>query len=659
MSNPIGFDPSPSPPGPPTTPRRQRELRGPSPLNPCAQRTHHGQRAVARTSLAKFHVCAGLCPGDHVWVLQIATGMYFRDVPLHETVHRTVLYTNAWSLSREPVELPIGRLSFETAPKPVNAVAVEVIDRLESVRPDGTDEFIKATGGLELTNDVADVVAFALNVGMVRGLAQLESMVPHELDERPTRMPWGILRRTFDPGVVIGETDAAQLRDFTEHLLALRRREFEAVMRSIRSIVDASLLVSDDPGLSYTLYVASLESLAQVAIPVETTWNWDSYDHQRRRVVDAAIRNAALTEEQESTIRAAVMEIDQFSLRRRFLDFTVAHVGPEFYRAEAVNAVRPIRDTDLVNALEVAYRLRSQHVHVLEALAPELWALSLRFDTVRWKGRPVLSLGGLDRLCRHVVRSYVRAAPTDLDETFDYRQHLPGRVQAQLAPQYWIWKPENLDVVSAPAVFEGFIELLVETAADPTASSLCDMSAVLEKIESTLPGIASAADRRAQAALYVLWHVVTSPELHRAEAEKYIERFDTDLDDPSVAGLVIRLFTTRGVDWNSHDLLDLMQRRKAELRRGKGQPLPARVEAGLHVLVAQYLWDADLVDDAIDMVRRAVQALPGDPVLMELERTTVDGMRPDIDSFDFVVRRLNAVQEGAESEPQCDDEPIE
>jgi hypothetical protein len=29
-------------------------------------------------------------------MLEIVTGMYFRDVPLNETVHRAVFYTNSW-----------------------------------------------------------------------------------------------------------------------------------------------------------------------------------------------------------------------------------------------------------------------------------------------------------------------------------------------------------------------------------------------------------------------------------------------------------------------------------------------------------------------------------------------------------------------------------
>ena len=53
----------------------------------------------------------------------------------------------------------------------------------------------------------------------------------------------------------------------------------------------------------------------------------------------------------------------------------------------------------------------------------------------------MLSLEGLSRLARHVVRSFVGSAPTGTDATFNWREAIPGQMKAELAPQYWIWRP--------------------------------------------------------------------------------------------------------------------------------------------------------------------------------------------------------------------------
>ncbi len=57
-------------------------------------------------------------------VLQIVTKMYFREnVPLHSTVHRSVLYTNRWFLPMGTVlDLPVGQLAPSTGSQSVSTV---------------------------------------------------------------------------------------------------------------------------------------------------------------------------------------------------------------------------------------------------------------------------------------------------------------------------------------------------------------------------------------------------------------------------------------------------------------------------------------------------------------------------------------------------------
>ncbi len=565
--------------------------------------------------------------------------MYFRDVELYETTHRAALFTNAWALERDPIELPIGRFSFATSPSPVTAVTIEATERLEAVTPDGEREFVKATGGRELIDDAADVFAFALNVSCSRNAALMERFVPAQLDGRPTRMPWSILRRTFDPGVVLREEDIDDARDFATRLLALRRDHFEAAMRSIRSVVDASLLVSDDPGLAYTLYVSSLESLAQLAIPVEEVRGWDTYDSKRRKVFDAAVVEAGLSPEQAEKVRAAVVEIDQLSLRRRFIDFTLAHIDGSYYRSEAVRAIRPIRAHDLPNALDVAYRLRSRNVHLLEALAPELWAIADRADALHFEGRSVLSLEGLNRLCRHVIRVFVMRAPTDLDTSFDYRAYLPGKVTMQLAPQYWIGQREAFSVQRAQAVLEGFVELLVATMANPDQSQLVDLSGVLEKIELLLPATTEREAREPMVAIYILWHRFLKPDHHRERAEEVIERYAPDLDPPSIVGFTVRLLTSEGIEWSVDELVQQVNQRREDLRRGRGQRLPARVDAALLLVTSLRLREAGRADEGVALIAEAVDGLPGNEDLIAIEERALEGEIPTFDLLDFVLGR--------------------
>jgi hypothetical protein len=66
-------------------------------------------------------------------------------------------------------------------------------------------------------------------------------------------------------------------------------------------------------------------------------------------------------------------------------------------------------------------------VHSLEDLLPEKWALGDRAETVNPRRVGLmLSIEGLNRLARQVIREFVAHAPTDQIDEFDYRTALPN-----------------------------------------------------------------------------------------------------------------------------------------------------------------------------------------------------------------------------------------
>lgn len=550
-------------------------------------------------------------------MLQISTGMYFRDgVPLNETPHRAAFYTNGSLLDREAIDLPIGRLTFATGIEAVTTVMIEVVDRLEAERPDGEPEFMLATGGSELLDDAAAVFAFATSVTCARPLSLVERAVPTDLDSQRQRGPASMLRRTFDPRIVLNDTDVQGVRDFSTKLLALRRPHFEAAMRAIRTVVDSTFLVDEDPSLAYTLLVATLESLAQRATAPEQERNWDTYDSRKRKILDNVLLELELEEDKADRIREAILEADQLSLSRRFRSFTLDHIRPSFYREEAEESRRPIRAHDLPHALKVAYRLRSRNVHELRTLAPELWAIPDRADTLRFEGRSVLSLEGLTRLVRHVITTFVDRSPNDLDTSFNYREQLPGVVRMQLAPQYWIAQANGFNAESAPNYLHGLVEILLSTDPD---KQLPDLAAVLEKIEELLPGENNPNRRRPMVAIYVLWNLLLAPEHRRPDADDLIGRFSSDLDEATPEGYAAHVLASRPVEWETADLLGLVQRRRDELRRGTSQTLPGRLDAALLLETARRLWDEGEGSRAIKLIAEAVESLPGVAALVELE----------------------------------------
>ncbi|HEV2974231.1 MAG TPA: hypothetical protein VGX69_04455 [Solirubrobacteraceae bacterium] len=157
--------------------------------------------------------------------------------------------------------------------------------------------------------------------------------------------------------------------------------------------------------------------------------------------------------------------------------------------------------------------------------------------------------------------SYIDSAPAGVDESFDWRDSIPGRLRMRLAPQYWVWKAEQFDQRSADRYFSGFVGHLVTTLAEPDRSAP-DMRAVLEVIEQLVPGTASGPSKTFMVAIYALWHRIAAAELHRPSAERFLEKYEDLLQVPEVSSFVVGLWSGSIPEWSTEDWRELAVQRR-------------------------------------------------------------------------------------------------
>jgi hypothetical protein len=559
-------------------------------------------------------------------MLQIVTGMYFRTgVRLNCTVHRGVLYTNRGFLRREEIELPVGKLLPSSGFRTVSTVTVSVTEQLEAVLPDGTDDFRIASGGTELIDDLADVLSFALNAVFSCDHDLVHRLVPDSLARRGRSSTASQLRSTFDPLLIVTDAELDDVRVFITQLLALRRPAFEAAMKAIRRIVRAWQKVADDPTIAYTDIVAALESLAaeDQAVPAPT---WQNVDGRKRKIIDAALEG--VDEGIAGRVRQAVIEAERAGAKMRFVEFVLANVSPAFFRGEAVDAICPIRGADLRRAVRLAYDVRSNNLHSLTDLPPEAWVFGDRADTVSPPEiGTMLSLEGLSRLARHVVRSYVASAPTGTDTTFNWREAVPGQLKAELAPEYWIWAPGGLTKDMATRYLDAFIRHLLDVDSGGR-QGVVNMDGVLARIETLVPGTAASPARTAMIALYALWHQRLSAEAHRDGAQTLLAKYQGVLDAPSVTAFATGLLTDRLPTWSSDQWLALATDRRNERATKSAQPLPPALDAALLVVAAEELRAAGQQDQAAQLAGWAVEEMPGNEALCAWEASVAAGQPP-------------------------------
>jgi hypothetical protein len=572
-------------------------------------------------------------------MLQIAAGRFFRpNVPLNETEHRYTVYSNAWFIGDPPIALPVGEVVASTEMGLTSSAMIAVVDRLEQQLPDGTDDFLIATGGTDLVDDLAYLMTFALNRTVSRNHNQTRRLVTGDGEPRG-RSANDLFPELFEPRQTVQPDHWDDLRRFMSDLLSLSRDDFARVMQVIRRAVDATRRALDDPTGAYTDLVAALESISDGELSTPTTW--DRYDGPKRKILDAVLVD--LDQEMANKVRAAVLEAERAGLKRRFVSSTLARLSPDYYREDALGTVEPPRAPDIERMLGIAYDIRSRRSHVLEDLGEGVWLFTNGAETAYEPSFDrVLTLAGLWRLIRHVVRRYVTDADKVQPAPWDYRDALPGIMEMQLAPQYWIWQVGGLTATTATRRLNGFTEALIGWIAGDHSDGL-QLDRVCQEIEDLVPTLPDGEAKTSLIATHVLWHAWADPADHRTEAVTFIDEYKAVLDAPSASAFAVSLLSNHPMPtWTADDWVAMAQSRN-DTRHTKSQaPLPAVIDAMLQLFTADELEAVGRHDEAVAFAANAVTELPGHKALLAWEARLVAGNHDaefDVRTFLFGERK--------------------
>ena len=191
-------------------------------------------------------------------MLQIASGKLYANGPTRSNELRSVAYTNLQLVDREPIETAAGRIVPTSTLFRSNPFMYEFTERLEGPEEAGV---VTSLGIEPYLTDFTAVLSFASNVTCTPD----QQLTLRLTSDRPGFLarvhPQRLIRRTFDNLVWCQDEDVEYLVSFVGNLIALKREYFLAAMQSIRTYVTGLQRLVDDPELTYTLLVASIESL--------------------------------------------------------------------------------------------------------------------------------------------------------------------------------------------------------------------------------------------------------------------------------------------------------------------------------------------------------------------------------------------------------------
>lgn len=546
-------------------------------------------------------------------MLQIASGKLFANKPAQRNELRGVVYTNLQLFGREPIETAAGRLLPTSSLGVPNSVVYELTELIEDPPVPGA----VASHGIEpYISDFADIVSFVLNVTCTADVEVTSRLTGGRHGSQAAVPPGGLVRRVFDKQVWCQDEDAIRLVEVVKDLIGLERKNFVAAMRAIRTYARGLRRLADDPELTYTLLVASVESLMQGFRGDRP--EWEDYPEDKRRRIDIALERADV--QTKGQVRKALLEIEHVAARRRFLDFALSHLEPSFFREEASGLENPIGRADVPGALNQAYDLRSRHIHELKELPKLLTAGFHDGETFNVDRVTMLTFQGLTRLVRHVINEYVKRQSKVATEVYDYGPERAGILAVPLAPKHWIGQVENLSVTSARDRLEGFLVQIASGLQEGSDVEVTDLRNVLREVEKLLPS-ANEAQRRSFLALYAIFNSLSAQEMRMPNHQQVLESYQTELESPSVEAMILHLLRGTMPSWPLeehqalHDAYLRDQGRPASLR------IPPILRSSLSLALAERYRACGEERSTRDLVSTAVENCPGHTHPRNIEET--------------------------------------
>lgn len=547
-------------------------------------------------------------------MLQISSGKFFTTEERWETPHRASLYTNCGFSPNRAITTQVGTILPVKPSGDLRTVTCEVIERLPKLPNGPHSGELVATSGDSLIQDFAALLSFCF-----KGIVTADQYLAQRLlfAQRPPlgmiALPKQYLRHTFDSEIAIAEAQIVWTQTFITRLLGASRARYSGAMRAIQRYVTAVHRLADDLELSYTLLVASIESLAQEFDDFMPTWN--DYAQDKRNLVDQALTDAPL--EISEKVRGAVLAIEHVAASRRFREFVHEHLPSSFYRGEATDQQDAAGKGDLDAALKIAYELRSKHVHTLAPLPSNLKGFPTYNDLLIIDGKPTLTIQGLARVARSVICEFVSRSENVDREVYDFWPEVPGRLTAQISPAMWITNAQSYTVANARLYLNGYLSLLAQ--AWLTGSPLsADMRHVLKKIELLVPGTKKPRERLPMLALYYIFGSSCTPESYEYR-HMLLRTYPADYFSPSIESLLAHLFAEEHPNWTVEESENLLAEYMKQRHHKNSNNFGPLFGAALTLFVAELHRATGDEPACRKLITQAVENFPNFPTLREFE----------------------------------------
>lgn len=477
-------------------------------------------------------------------MLQIISGKFFESSDRFAYDAKGILYSNfAWV---QPIKTCVATLEPVDTYASVSSYVVCYVNQIEKEQPPRAGVLVR-TGDAEIIEQFQILCGFGLKSFFHQDKDTVAISCRDYRLSSSDDVPSSFIPRIFSRQINGTSEEIDLFVKFTEDVIALKRDVYKRLISSLRSYTHALQIISHNIDLSYSLFVYSMEALAQNFDKYAAVW--DDYHDEVRSELDNVLTN--VSSEIAEGVRKILLRNSNLRATRRFIRFVTSHIDKEFFIKEAPVGYTAIKRSELERALKNAYLMRSKFAHQLQPIQDQLrYPNFIKGDVFRISGEPFLSIAGLARISHHVLTNFVRRSEKVEKERILWRNELPGIIRMEMAPEYWIWKHEGLKPEHATSKLSGFLSQL-ETALI-SKKPLTDIRKLLEKYVELLP-TAKSIYKIQMIVTYVLYNAFVKEDRRCIDYNSNFNKFQKEFDSCMVETMLTRLLMGEEWPWSSHE----------------------------------------------------------------------------------------------------------
>lgn len=474
-------------------------------------------------------------------MLQIITGKFFKkDVPLRTYDGKGITYSNySWM---EPIKTSVATLEpVEIYSTSVSSFVISYVNKIEKMEGPGS---IVRIGDYEIVHQF-ELLSF---FGLKSFFSNDRPTVEINCRDQPKTfgdqfLPSKFVYRFFQSNISGSMDEIQYFMTFVDKVVGLPRKEYSAFINCLENFYNALQVLNYNIDLSYSMLVFCLESLSQNFENFEPTW--DDYDPKIRTKLNDYFFQ--IEPEVANGIQKVLVESQNLKLQKRFVDFCEKYISDSYFFKEAKGVRNATRKSQLNRALKNAYSTRSLYAHQLKPIREQLKIPYIaEADIFVWEKEPYFTFNGLVRLTHHILTNFVHIQNNLDTEEFAWKYDLPGIVEGEVAPQYWVHISENFEPAMAIKRLSGFLEILqsgiIENQPIPNLNEL------LEKYECLIP--TSKVDNRIpMLALYYLYNYFIEEKDRITNYSRFTQKYSTDFQCCCIEMMVVSSFEDENWPW--------------------------------------------------------------------------------------------------------------